>query len=58
MIADPPLEAGALQEAATVVLPGVTLTPVGAPGVVRGVTEAPLDVGPAPEALLAVTVTV
>ena len=38
MIAVPPSEAGAVQVRSTVVFPGVPVTPVGAPGTVRGVT--------------------
>jgi hypothetical protein len=58
LIADPPVEAGAVHETAACAFPGVADTPVGAPGVVAGVTVVPVLVGPAPAALVAVTVTV
>jgi hypothetical protein len=40
VIADPPVEAGAIQETFTEFIPGTAETPVGAPGTVRGVTGA------------------
>ena len=55
----PPLEDGTLHDTDACALPAVALTPVGAPGVVAGVTalEAPeARLGPAP--LVAVTVNV
>jgi anti-sigma factor ChrR (cupin superfamily) len=58
VIADPPVEAGAVQDTASWVLPGVRATPVGAPGIVDGVPVAPAEAGPAPLAFVAVTVTV
>jgi hypothetical protein len=57
----PPLDAGAVQLTPTevVVVPGVTVTAVGTPGTVTGVTEAESDdEGLVPEALVAVTVNV
>jgi hypothetical protein len=54
----PPL-LGAIQETSTEALPRVSVTPVGASGVVAGVTLADgLDAGPVPTALVAVTVNV
>ena len=58
VIADPPVDAGAVQVTASWVLPGVRATPVGAPGIVDGVPVAPAEAGPVPIALVAVTVTV
>jgi hypothetical protein len=58
VIADPPFDAGAVQDTASWALPGVRLTPVGAPGIVDGVPVAPADAGPVPMALVAVTETV
>ena len=56
MIAEPPLLAGADHVKATVVLPGVPATAVGALGTVRGVTAAEtVDVAPVPTALVALT---
>jgi len=55
----PPFDAGGVKNTWARALPAVALTPVGAPGVVAGVTglEAP-DGGPVPEAFVAVTVKV
>ena len=58
MIALPPSEAGADQDSATWVLPGVAVLRVGAPGAVGapvGVAEREFDAGPAPAAFVAVT---
>ena len=56
MIADPPLLDGAVHVRDTDVLPAVPATDVGAPGTVRGVTEAEtVDVAPVPAALVALT---
>ena len=55
----PPVEPGAVQVTAAVVLPGVADTAVGAPGTVAGVTgELAEDGAPVPTALVAVTVNV
>ena len=58
VIAEPPVDAGAVQDTASWVLPGVRPTPVGAPGIVDGVPVAEPDAGPVPIALVAFTVTV
>ena len=59
MIADPPVEAGAVHDTEDVVSPAVAATPVGAPGVVYGVTADDADdAGPVPTLLVAVTVKV
>jgi hypothetical protein len=50
----PPL-AGAVQESATVVLPDIACTPVGAPGGAAGVTELEVAEAPVPIALIAAT---
>ncbi|MFN8629958.1 MAG: hypothetical protein U0838_06425 [Chloroflexota bacterium] len=56
---EPPLDAGAVQVTSTEPFPGVPLTPVGAPGVVAGVTLAEaVDAGPVPYVFVAVTVNV
>ena len=59
VMAEPPLEAGAVKATVARVLPAVALTVVGRPGTVFGTTalEA-VDAGPAPAPLLAVTVKV
>lgn len=59
MIAEPPSEAGAFQEIVAWVFPGVAVTLVGAPGIVRGViaVEA-VDESELPAALSATTVKV
>ena len=61
-MAAPPLLAGAVQLTLAWPLPGVALTPVGAPGTVTaavGLTAAEGDeAGPVPAALVAVTVKV
>jgi hypothetical protein len=59
VIVEPPLLAGAVQDTTAAALPGVALTPVGAPGTVIGVTK-PLaaDGREVPAALVAVTVNV
>jgi hypothetical protein len=57
----PPLLAGAVQLTVALALPAVAITPVGAPGTVAaaGVTaDEAAEAGPAPIALLAVTVNV
>tara|TARA_B100001971_G_C17654233_1_gene269523 strand:- start:263 stop:439 length:177 start_codon:yes stop_codon:yes gene_type:complete len=55
----PPLDDGALQVTDAWVLPAVALTPVGAPGVVAGVTALDaLDEALVPLSLVAVTVNV
>jgi hypothetical protein len=55
----PPLDAGAVKVTVALPLPGVALTPVGAPGSAPGVTwlEAD-DACPVPAAFVAVTVKV
>lgn len=59
MIVDPPLEAGAVHDTVACPLPETPLTEVGAPGTVRGVTEAEATEGaPVPTAFVAVTVNV
>ncbi len=53
------MDAGAVQLRATEVFPAVPVTPVGAPGVVAGVTAAEGDEsGPVPTAVTAATVKV
>jgi len=55
----PPSDAGAVQVTVADPLPGVAATPVGAPGVVAGVTgEDAADASPAPTAFMARTVKV
>ena len=59
MIAEPPFEAGADQESATWVLPGVAEFSVGALGAVAagdGVAERLFEAGPVPTEFVAVTV--
>ena len=59
VIAEPPVDAGAVQLTVASKEPATAVTPVGAPGTVTGVTE--LDAaedGPAPFALIATTVNV
>ena len=56
MIAEPPLEAGAVQIRATCPFPRVAELSEGAPGVVAGVALSGLDAAPVPTALVAVTV--
>ena len=59
MTALPPFEAGADQETATELLAGVPVTPVGAPGTVRGViADDGVDAGPSPLGFRATTVNV
>jgi hypothetical protein len=59
VIAEPPLELGAVHEIRADVSPTVATTPVGAPGMVAGVTAPDaLEAVPAPRALVAVTVNV
>jgi hypothetical protein len=61
VIGEPPLDAGAAQVTVACPLPGVALTPVGAPGTVAtvGVTAAEgLLGGESPSALVATTVNV
>ena len=54
-----PLLAGAVHDTVAEVLPGVPVTPVGAPGTVAGVTELDaVDAPLVPTALVAVTVKV
>ena len=59
MIAEPPLEAGAVKLTTACAFPAVADTPVGAPGLVAGVIvfEA-AEGGPVPTVLVAVTVNV
>jgi hypothetical protein len=61
VIAEPPLEDGAVQATATVVglvpPPVVRVTPVGVPGGAKVVADADPDAAPVPMALVAVTVT-
>src|SRR3954452_14603712 len=55
----PPFDAGADQETATELFAGVPITPVGAPGTVRGViADDWVDAGPSPLAFRATTVNV
>jgi hypothetical protein len=56
VIADPPSELGAVKAMFAVVLPGVAVPIVGAPGTVRGVTDADADAALVPIAFVAVTV--
>ena len=59
MIADPPLEDGALKATVNCALPGVTVVMVGAPGTPAGVTELEdEELGPLPTAFVALTVKV
>ena len=59
MIGEPPLDEGATKATVAEALPAVAEAPVGAPGTVAGVTGLlAADAGPAPIALLAVTVNV
>ena len=60
MMADPPLEAGAVKLTLAWPLPATADTPVGAPGTVAGVTAAggARRSGPVPSPLVAVTVKV
>ena len=59
MIAEPPSDVGALHEITACVFPGVALTSVGAPGMVRGVTAVDArDDAELPAALSATTVKV
>jgi hypothetical protein len=55
-MAEPPVDEGALQVRATVVLPGVALKPVGAPATVTGVADASLEAAEDPAAFTAFTV--
>ena len=50
--------AGAVHDTASVVLPGVTTTAVGAPGSVVGIPVAAAEAAEVPAALVAATVTV
>jgi hypothetical protein len=57
VIADPPLEAGAVQVTVAEALPGVTVKMVGAPATVTGVTVFEgLEAAPTPTVLVALTV--
>ena len=59
MIVEPPLDAGAVHWTRAVPLPGVAVTLVGAPGVVRGVAGVEAVEGvEVPAVLVAVTVKV
>jgi hypothetical protein len=59
VIAEPPLDAGAVHDTLDVVSPALAATPVGAPGGPTGVTELDaVDAGPTPTLLVAVTVNV
>ena len=59
MIAEPPFDAGALHESETCELPGVAITDVGAPGIVRGViAREALDGADSPWTFIATTVKV
>ena len=59
VIALPPFEAGAVKLTVACALPAVAVAAVGAPGTVAGVTLLEgADAGPAPTALVAVTVKV
>src|SRR5947209_20508256 len=58
-MAEPPLDAGAVNVTVACALPAIAVTPVGAPGTVIGVTAFDgADGGPVPTALVAVTVKV
>ena len=59
MIAEPPVELGAVHDTAAEIFPAIAETPVGAPGLVAGVTalEAP-EAAPSPTPLVATTVNV
>ena len=52
-MADPPVEAGAVNDAVSCKLPGVTLRAVGAPAVVLGVAAVVLEAVPFPTVLTA-----
>ena len=57
VITEPPLEEGAIHETAICALLAIPVTPVGAAGVLTGVTEAEAaDERPVPAALIAITV--
>ena len=59
VIAQPPLDEGAVQDTVDCPLPAVAVTLVGAPGTVAGHTELDaLDADPVPALLVAVTVNV
>ena len=59
MIADPPLDAGAVHDTVACPLPGTADTPVGVPGGPAAVTGAEaVDCGPTPAAFVALTVNV
>ena len=58
VIADPPLEAGALHDTTACPAPAATAGDVGAPGVVNGVTVCDADAALLPAAFSDVTVTV
>jgi len=59
VMAEPPLLAGAVHDTDAWVLPGVALTPVGAPGTVDGVTALEADeAAEVPPTLVAVAVKV
>ena len=59
MIAEPPFEAGAVQETTTCVFPETPLTAVGAAGGEAGVTEEEaVEAAPVPAEFVAVTVKV
>jgi len=56
VIGEPPFDAGAVHDTTAWALPGTALTPVGAPGTVRGVTELlGAEFGPSPAAFCADT---
>jgi hypothetical protein len=58
VIAEPPVDAGAVQLTADWLSATVAVVPVGAPGAAIGVTDAELDSGPVPTEFVAVTLTV
>ena len=59
VIADPPFEAGAVQEIVACLYPAVPVTEVGAPGTVAGITaDDALDATESPATLVATTVNV
>ena len=59
MVAEPPVEEGAIQLTVACVLPAIAVTLVGAPGTVAGVTAFDaLEDAPAPTVLVATTVNV
>jgi hypothetical protein len=52
VIAEPPVDVGAVKAMIAVPFPGVTIVIVGAPGFVRGITELLADTAPPPAAFM------